>query len=64
MNENKYLFKVMLIGDSGVGKSCLVRQFTQGLFPSGQIVTVGADFTCKSVDVGGGERVNVSSFKL
>lgn len=51
MEEYKYLFKVVLIGNAGVGKTCLVRRFTQGLFPPGQGATIGVDFMIKSVEI-------------
>lgn len=41
MEDYKFLFKVVLIGNSGVGKTCLVRRFTQGVFPKGQGATIG-----------------------
>lgn len=33
------------------GKTCLVRRFTQGLFPPGQGATIGVDFMIKTVVV-------------
>ncbi|XP_013419946.1 ras-related protein Rab-30 isoform X2 [Lingula anatina] len=53
MEDYKYLFKVVLIGNAGVGKTCLVRRFTQGLFPPGQGATIGVDFMIKTVEVDG-----------
>lgn len=53
MEDYKYLFKVVLIGNAGVGKTCLVRRFTQGVFPPGQGATIGVDFMIKTVEVDG-----------
>ncbi|XP_074647311.1 ras-related protein Rab-37-like isoform X1 [Tubulanus polymorphus] len=46
--------KVMLIGDSGVGKTCLLVRFKDGAFLSGSFIsTVGIDFRNKVVSVEG-----------
>ena len=39
-----YLFKVILIGDSGVGKSCLVKRATENEFFAEHEVTIGVEF--------------------
>ncbi|CDW60511.1 Ras protein Rab 30 [Trichuris trichiura] len=52
MEDYKYLFKVVLVGNAGVGKTCLVRKFTQGVFPPGQTATIGVDFMIKTLMVG------------
>ena len=53
MEDYKYLFKVVLVGNAGVGKTCLVRRFTQGMFPPGQGATIGVDFMIKTVEIDG-----------
>lgn len=58
MEDYKFLFKVVLVGNAGVGKTCLVRRFTQGLFPPGQGATIGVDFMIKTVEVEG-EKIKV-----
>ncbi|XP_076453615.1 ras-related protein Rab-37-like isoform X7 [Babylonia areolata] len=46
--------KVMLIGDSGVGKTCILVRFKDGTFLSGSFIsTVGIDFRNKVVEVDG-----------
>ncbi|XP_044015538.1 ras-related protein Rab-37-like isoform X3 [Aphidius gifuensis] len=49
----EYHFKVMLLGDSGVGKTCILTRFRDGRFLPGNlhISTVGIDFRNKVVTV-------------
>lgn len=44
-----YLIKMVIVGDSGVGKSCLLTRFTDGTFTDGFISTIGVDFKIKTV---------------
>lgn len=43
--------KVLLVGDSGVGKSSLMLSFTSNTFNEDQPTTIGIDFKVKRVDV-------------
>ncbi|CAG2226474.1 RAB26 [Mytilus edulis] len=53
-HADEVFYKVMLIGDSGVGKTCLLVRFKDGAFLSGSFIsTVGIDFRNKVVDVEG-----------
>jgi GTPase SAR1 family protein len=49
--DYEYLFKVVLIGDSGVGKSNLLSRFTRNLFSLDSKSTIGVEFASKSVKV-------------
>mmetsp|Transcript_23056 Transcript_23056/g.80379 ORF Transcript_23056/g.80379 Transcript_23056/m.80379 type:complete len:306 (-) Transcript_23056:64-981(-) len=44
MVEHDYLFKLLLVGDSAVGKSSLVLRFADGKWSPSFIATVGVDF--------------------
>lgn len=48
-NEYDYLFKVVLIGDSGVGKSNLLSRFTRNEFALDSKSTIGVEFATKSI---------------
>ena len=54
------IFKIIVIGDSNVGKTCLTYRFCLGKFPDKTEATIGVDFREKSVQVGS-EYLKVSS---
>jgi hypothetical protein len=48
-----HLVKLLLIGDSGVGKSCILLRYCDNEFTTSFITTIGIDFKVKTVEVGG-----------
>ncbi|GAB5364050.1 hypothetical protein AAMO2058_000936400 [Amorphochlora amoebiformis] len=53
-----YLFKLVLIGDSGVGKSCLLLRFADDSFTDSYISTIGVDFRFRTL------KINKKTVKL
>ncbi|KAK8512987.1 hypothetical protein V6N12_030395 [Hibiscus sabdariffa] len=51
--EYDYLFKVVLIGDSGVGKSNLLSRFTRNEFCLESKSTIGVEFATRTLQVEG-----------
>lgn len=54
-----FLFKIVLIGDCGAGKTCVVQRFKSGTFVERHGNTIGVDFSMKTVIVDG-KKVKVS----
>jgi len=46
------IFKIIVVGDSNVGKTCLTYRFCEGAFPSITEATIGVDFKEKKVELG------------
>uniref|UniRef100_H3DLJ6 RAB39B, member RAS onco family n=1 Tax=Tetraodon nigroviridis TaxID=99883 RepID=H3DLJ6_TETNG len=53
-----YQFRLIVIGDSTVGKSCLIR-FTEGRFAQASDPTVGVDFFSRLVEIEPGKRIKL-----
>lgn len=52
-DDYDYLFKVVLIGDSGVGKSNLLSRFTKNEFSLESKSTIGVEFATRSLNLDG-----------
>jgi len=46
-----YLFKYIIIGDTGVGKSCLLLQFTDKRFQPVHDLTIGVEFGARLINI-------------
>ena len=51
--EYDYLFKLLLIGNSSVGKSSLLVRFVDDVWEENFVPTIGVDFKLKTLDVNG-----------
>ena len=51
MSDYNYLFKYILLGDSNVGKSCLMSQFIEKKFHFILDPTIGVEFGSKKIDI-------------
>lgn len=49
----QYLFKYIIIGDTGVGKSCLLLQFTDKRFCPDHDLTIGVEYGARQVNIDG-----------
>ncbi|KAK9414633.1 hypothetical protein SUNI508_11071 [Seiridium unicorne] len=52
-HQYDYLFKLLLIGDSGVGKSCLLLRFADDTYTESYISTIGVDFKIRTIELDG-----------
>lgn len=55
--EEEYLFKIVIIGDSAVGKSNLLSRYARNEFDSNSKATIGVEFQTQCVQVPDGKEV-------
>jgi len=52
-SQYSYIFKYIIVGDMGVGKSCLLHQFTEQKFTADCPHTIGVEFGTRIIEVSG-----------
>ena len=53
MDKQDYLFKVILLGERGVGKTSLICRYRDGIFNTSYYYMIGVDFVRKEEDIDG-----------
>ena len=51
--EHSYFAKIVIIGDSGVGKTNILLKLCNTEFKPNYVATIGVDFKTKNINVGG-----------
>lgn len=51
--EYDYLFKLVIVGNSGVGKSSILLRFSDDQFNESYLTTIGVDFRFKTLNIDG-----------
>ena len=46
-----HLYKIIIIGDSGVGKTSLLSKYIKGVFPSSPLPTIAIEFATKIIQI-------------
>ena len=59
MTEQEFSFKILLLGDSSVGKTCFLKRYTDGTFQDAYLSTIGFDFKFKYITLDNGKTVKV-----
>ena len=52
-SDYQYIFKLILIGNSGVGKSSILNRYMNKTFEDSYKCTIGVDFLMKSIEING-----------
>jgi small GTP-binding protein len=53
MASYDYMFKLLIVGESGVGKTCMLLRFADNLFEEDFLSTIGVDFKVKEINLDG-----------
>jgi small GTP-binding protein len=50
-SDSSRTFKILTIGESGVGKTCILRRFVENKFLKNHLATIGIDFKTKTLNI-------------
>ncbi len=58
-NKELKTYKILILGNLMVGKSCIFIRYADDFFPEGYIATIGLDYRLKKIKLNNGEETNI-----
>ena len=55
-NRKEFFYKVLLLGDWSVGKTCFLMRYTENTFNDIHLSTIGVDFKIKNIKLDNGDE--------
>ena len=49
--QKSYIYKICIVGNGGVGKTSMVLRYCENAFKENYIMTIGSNFSTKTVDL-------------
>ncbi|XP_052105149.1 ras-related protein Rab-32B-like [Mytilus californianus] len=60
----EHLYKILVIGEFGVGKTSVIRRYTEGVFSPNYKLTIGVDFALKTVNWDDTTKINLQLWDI
>ncbi|KAL8622842.1 hypothetical protein ACOMHN_026963 [Nucella lapillus] len=60
----EYLYKILVIGEFGVGKTSIIRRYTEGFFSPNYKLTIGVDFAMKTFEWNDALKINLQLWDI
>ncbi|KAK3093752.1 hypothetical protein FSP39_019700 [Pinctada imbricata] len=64
VSKQEHLYKVLVIGEFGVGKTSIIRRYTEGSFSPNYKLTIGVDFALKTLEWDETTKVNLQLWDI
>ncbi|XP_061193627.1 ras-related protein Rab-32B-like [Saccostrea echinata] len=64
LSRQEHLYKILVIGEFGVGKTSIIRRYTEGSFSPNYKLTIGVDFALKLLDWDEQTKINLQLWDI